>query len=185
MKDFEIITDYTEKTKNLIPSRLRGKPLFNGILESVDTQLEEFEVAAETVLTDIWLDTAAGVQLDLLGRDLGLSRRGADDETYRALLNLKIRINTGGGEPELLIAVVKELYNATSVHYIPDYPAGVIIEHDGSIGLFTLTELELDTGDFMIIDTGETLFLREPDTSAEALLDLVIPAGVSLTVNAV
>lgn len=182
MSELNKITNYATTTNSILPSRFSGKTAFPGILGINDNQLQDLEDANYEILNNIWLDTAVGSQLDLLGGILALERNGRDDETYRALLYLKVDVNTGSGEPELLIKAVKQLYGATAVHYIPNYPAGVIIEQNGAIGLFLLVELEIDDGGFLILDDGLPLYLRTTDTTAEYLLDLIVPAGVELEI---
>lgn len=182
MAEFEKINDYSITTQNIIPSRFSGKPGYEVILSSSDKQLNDLDVSGESLCCDMWIDTAEGVNLDIIGNYVGLQRFGRDDGSYRSLIKLKIDINVGSGQPELLIRAVKELYGATVVHYIPNYPAGVIIQQNGSIGLFILTEMEIDDGSFLLLDDGNPLFLREPNGSGESILDLIVPAGVELQI---
>lgn len=182
MAELGKIEDYSTTTQDLVPARFSGKPGFNGILEASDTQFNDAENANFQNFNDIWIDTALGKQLDLVGATVGLDRNGRDDESYRSLIKLKIDINVGSGQPELLIRAIKELYKATECHYVPNYPAGVIMQHNGSIALFLLTEMEIDDGTFLLLDDGNALCLREPDTTGELILDLIIPAGVELQI---
>lgn len=176
------IDDYSKTTEHLIPSRLSGKVGFSGIFHAGDIQANDTESGIYDVSEKVWIDTAEGYSLDLVGQTVGLERSGRDDETYRMLIKLKIKINIGAGEPELLIEAVKTLYTASTVHYIADYPAGVIVEHNGNIGLFLLVEMELDDGGLLMLDDGEPLNIREPDLASSYLLDKILPAGVSLEI---
>ena len=181
--ELEQISDYSVLTEKLIPARFSNKKNFvEGLLGSTNPQFNDLDEANYQIFTQVWLDTAVGVQLDFIGNLLVLDRLDRDDESYRALLQLKVSINTGAGQPELIIRIIKELYTATEVHYIPNYPAGFIIQQNGSIGLFLLTEMEIDDGSFLLLDDGNPLCLREPDTAAESILELVIPSGVDIQI---
>jgi hypothetical protein len=153
------------------------------LLEAIDPQFNELEAAAFDLFTKVWLANATGTQLDVLGIHLGLRREGRTDEMYRVLLDLKSKINTSGGTPEIIIETIKFLYNATEAHYTVDPPAKIEVEQDGIIGLLFYSPIELNGGDMLVDDVGDQLIFAEPDDLAVAILDSVIPVGVKLTVN--
>ncbi len=184
MPEFEKIADYSEVGGDLIPSRFSEKNGYNGILDSIDSQLNDLEETGYSLFLDMWVNTATGATLDIIGEYVDLLRRGRDDETYRALIKLKIAVNVGAGQPELLISIIKVIYSATIVHYKFIFPVGVEIEHNGELGLFILDTMSLYPSDpDLVLDDGEPLYLRSADTSSEELLDAVLPAGVALTIT--
>lgn len=185
------ITDYSVFDGGVSKSLIQYFQEFNEFTEMLDvlnTQFEDLEAALFQLIEDLWLTTAVGVQLDLLGEHLNLPREGRDDETYRSLLQLKAKVNAGAGTPEDLISAIVTLYGATVVNYIPDYPGKVIIEQNGTIGLFVLDDLETTpaSGSVLIETTaasgGDQIQVRQVDAGAVTVLNAVLPAGVGLTV---
>jgi len=83
-------------------------------------------------LKDQWdLDNAEGSFLDRIGKVLTEPRNGNSDESYRVILNLRKLLNTNDATVPDIIKAIKYLYSSEIVHIVPDYPAGLIIEHDG------------------------------------------------------
>jgi len=106
-------------------------------------------------LKDQWdLDHVEGHFLDRIGKVLREPRNGSDDEYYRIILNLRKLLNTNDGSIPDIIKAIKYLYSSEVVHIVPDYPAGLIIEHDGE---------------------------GTPGLNFNRLLAEVIPAGVSFS----
>jgi hypothetical protein len=84
------------------------------------------------LLKDQWgLDNAKGHFLDRIGKILAEPRNGNNDGLYRLLLGLRTMLNTANGTVNDVIKVIKFLYGSEIVHIVPDYPAGLIILHDG------------------------------------------------------
>jgi hypothetical protein len=77
------------------------------------------------------LDNVKGHFLDRIGKLLSEYRNGNTDEYYRILLKLRRLLNTNDGSIPSIIEAVKFFYSSEIVHIVPDYPAGLIIEHDG------------------------------------------------------
>jgi hypothetical protein len=83
-------------------------------------------------LKDQWdLDNVKGRFLDRIGKLLSETRNGNTDEYYRILLKLRRLLNTSNGSIPSIIKAIKFIYSSETVHIVPDYPAGLIIEHDG------------------------------------------------------
>jgi hypothetical protein len=77
------------------------------------------------------LDNIKGVILDRLGKLVNEPRDGKTDEIYRLMIRLRTLLNTTTGSVPELIKVIKFFYGSETVHIVPDYPAGLIILHDG------------------------------------------------------
>jgi hypothetical protein len=83
-------------------------------------------------LKDQWdLESVRGRFLDRIGKLLNENRNGNIDEYYRILLKLRRLLNTNNGSIPSIIKAIKFIYSSEVVHVVPDYPAGIIIEHDG------------------------------------------------------
>jgi hypothetical protein len=83
-------------------------------------------------LKDQWdLEHVKGHALDRIGKLLREQRNGATDNHYRILLKLRRLLNTSDGSIPSIITAIKFFYSSEIVHIVPDYPAGIIIEHDG------------------------------------------------------
>jgi hypothetical protein len=83
-------------------------------------------------LKDQWdIDNIKGHFLDRIGKVLDEKRNGNTDTYYRILLKLRRLLNTNDGSIPAIIKAIKFFYSSEIVHIVPDYPAGLIIEHDG------------------------------------------------------
>lgn len=78
------------------------------------------------------IDAMAGYNLDVIGRIVGYDRDGSNDTGYRVKLKLALTLESSG-TPEEIIASVRSITGASSVIYIPEYPAGFwVIPNTGS-----------------------------------------------------
>lgn len=85
----------------------KRKERIEGMLSIPLHHIAKLEDAFWQILTERWIDTAIGDQLDLLGRVVNLPRDGADDETYRALIRVEILSLRSQGRPEQLITLCR------------------------------------------------------------------------------
>jgi hypothetical protein len=96
----------------------------DGGLAEVDDQV--------LALKNQWdLENVKGHFIDRIGKLLSEYRNGNTDEYYRILLKLRRLLNTNDGSIPSVIKAIKFLYSSEVVHIVPDYPAGLIINHDG------------------------------------------------------
>jgi len=91
----------------------------------------EIENELRSMVEQYDLDKVKGVLLDRIGKILAEPRNGNDDEIYRLYLKLRTMLNTTDGSVNDVIKVIKYLYSSEIVQIVPDYPAGLIILHDG------------------------------------------------------
>jgi hypothetical protein len=106
-------------------------------------------------LKDQWdIDKGKGHVLDRIGKLLSEKRNGDTDDRYSVRLKLRIILNTNDGSVSSIIKAIKFFYSSEIVHIVPDYPAGLIIEHDGE---------------------------GEPGLNFNKLLAEIVPAGVSFS----
>lgn len=148
-----------------------------------DKQFQELADAAYAMLAGMWIDGGSGAQLDVCGIHVDMKRYGRSDNTYKSLLKLKAMANNTGGTAPVLIAMIKELYEATEVHYSIVPPAKVQILQNGLFGATVLDDFELSTGDALTLSTGDTLSIEEPDSLPEDILYDLLAGGVGLVIG--
>lgn len=104
---------------------------------------QELELVFGDLLQFRSIDTAAGVQLDLLGDIVGADRNGLSDAQYRDLIRFQAAINFSSGEAESVITATKELTESTLVKYAELFPARIVLTIDGAnINASTIRLLE-------------------------------------------
>lgn len=118
--------DHASDIRKLLIDQFKDKPIIEAILASYIKQVQDLEDALFQVLNDRWLSTAEGAQLDMLGEILGEAREGRDDTDYLQALNARIKINTGSGRVEDIIAVIKGVIGPYDVHVQEYFPAAFI-----------------------------------------------------------
>lgn len=95
-------------------------------------QLQEIENVSFDVLTDRWLNTAEGFQLNQLGLILGRPRTGdLSDAEFRQLLGVQIAKNLSSGEADRLINVAATVTGSAVVELIEYFPGFVDIGYSG------------------------------------------------------
>ena len=180
---FTKITDYDTEIRRLIAEQFKNTDVEKLFTGAINNQFEEIETVLEDLSNLLSIADSTGSQLDLIGALINLPRGARDDTSYKTLLNIKAKALNSFGQPEILIEAVKVLYNATDVQYSNDFPAGVLLEHDGAGGLFFIEELITDDTTDLLLDDGEALLVSAPDTISEDIIDVVIPAGVLATIQ--
>lgn len=153
------------------------------LLAIQDQQYNELETVFMDMLLYSHIDTAVGEQLDNIGRILDVNRSGRSDLSYRTVLTGKAVANTKSGTPETLIEVIRKIFEATVINYIPQFPAGFKIQQNGLFQLFLYGELVVNTGEFLFLNTGEQLYYSEPDTISEQVVFDLAPAGVDMVIE--
>jgi hypothetical protein len=101
------ILDGTSK----VISQYRGRPKFLSRLACYLWQIQHIEDAIFAVRNAFSPDTATGFRLDWVGAKVGQSRLGTDD-TYRALIKARIRVNRSQGKFTDFLAVGDILFTS-------------------------------------------------------------------------
>lgn len=118
------IVDYVTEGLSLLRERYKSADTLKAILTAGANRLQSFEAALFEVLNGVTdLQTAVGVQLDMIGAIVGQERFGSDDDGYRGLIALKIAENNSEGTPEDLISLARGILNPERVEYLEIYPA--------------------------------------------------------------
>lgn len=100
-----------------VAQQYRGKARIEGVLTAIVDPLQEADNALWQLATERYLFSdaeigsttvnyqAVGVQLDVIGRIIGLTRSGMTDDDYRAALKAQVRVIKSSGATEEIIAV--------------------------------------------------------------------------------
>ncbi len=93
----------------LFPAFSREKPRFSALAEAVLRQAVDLIALVPSLASGFSFASAVGVQLDELGTSVSVPRQeGWDDETYRAILLNKLKLNTWDGTNETSFSFVEE-----------------------------------------------------------------------------
>ena len=135
---------------SLFPGASREKPRFMALAEAVLRQATDFLPVISALSSAFSLDSAAGVQLDILGASCGLSRADtsagpeASDEVFRSFLQDKLLLWGWDGTNE----TVPDILNAI-------LPGGTQCDNgDGTITLRPSGSLSAPAKDLFCIPAG-------------------------------
>ena len=93
----------------LFPAFSREKPRFSVLVEAVLRQAADLIALVPSLASGFSFASAEGVQLDALGASVSVPRQeGWDDETYRAVLLKKLKLNTWDGTNETSFSFVED-----------------------------------------------------------------------------
>jgi hypothetical protein len=112
---------------SLLTDVFRGGDVNKALLSSYIKEIQALEAAAFDVIEGRQLPTAENAQLDSIGDLVGEPRLGRDDDTYRAAIKVRIRINRSQGKAEDVIDVVRLIVGAGLFDYTEVYPAGFYV----------------------------------------------------------
>ena len=94
---------------SLFPAFSREKPRFSALAEAVLRQVADLMALVPELASGFSFASAEGVQLDALGASVSVLRQESwDDETYRAILLKKLKLNTWDGTNETSFSFVEE-----------------------------------------------------------------------------
>lgn len=141
MADISKITDYYQRVvKTYILEQFKDSENINAILSLVSRQVDDLETATFELQFLYDVDNQEGVQLDMLGELLNVSRNDRTDVDYRIAIKASFGI-LNSGTPEDVCRSVKALTGSSYVEYVPEYPAAFWTLFDGS----GMTQSQLDS----------------------------------------
>lgn len=123
--------DHVEKGLSRLLSQFKDKPVIQAFLSSYLSQLDTIQEDTFYLLNNRGIDNAEGVFLDNLGKLVGESRLGRNDEDYRKAILARIYINNSDGTPINLIEILKTITKTEDVKYFEHYPANVHMSSNG------------------------------------------------------
>jgi len=133
------IADY-DVNLSLFLHQFRDSTKLQGIIKAANKSANDIETALFEIRDNFYLDTAIGIQLDILGIIFSEDRLGRDDNAYRIALKKKASLNYSG-EPESIIEVLQSIYEGTFVNYRPYYPAKFYIDSDAIVSNIGLNKI--------------------------------------------
>lgn len=146
-------TNYSTNLRLLL-EQYKDKDNLKGLIDADNVQANDIEAALFEIRNLFWIATATGVQLDIIGKIMGIERKNRTDVDYAILLTAAAAI-ANDPTPETIISALKILYDATSVIYRPFYPAKFYLFTDATI---TLPELEIISPSGVGVLFGSQLF---------------------------
>ena len=166
------IEDY-KRHLSLLMEQYKNSPKLQAVISGILEQGNAIEEAMQELYTLLSIQQAEGVQLDVIGRIVGVARGAQDDETYRLVLISWLQLQYSGTY-EAIIKGVKELSGATSVRLVPDYPAGLLVFAPGAKRELTQQQLEALAPAGVMISHGCVLV----DTAATPILQTTSGANI-------
>lgn len=118
MATIDYITDWEGRLRGRLYEQFKGKVTWTAIVQLLGRLAQDWEDAAQSVLTIISIGDSVGAQLDNLGRIVGQPRNGLDDDTYRLYLGARIIANKSNGTAEDIYRVFRALFGALGFLYI-------------------------------------------------------------------
>ena len=109
-----MITDYC----TLFSAAVRELPRFSALAQAILHQAEDLISLVPALQSAFSVDTAEGVQLDLIGETLGVQRSAAtdpSDDTYRAFLKAKLILWRWDGTNESVTSLLAEAFPEQNV----------------------------------------------------------------------
>lgn len=120
----------------------QNSPNLKGIIAASMVQANKIEAAIFEIRDLMNLDTASGINLDVLGKPWNEERGGRTDAAYRAAIRQK-KLQAFSGEPETIISILKGGYSASAVFYTPEYPGKYRVRSDADVTLTQLQEISM------------------------------------------
>jgi hypothetical protein len=117
-------TDHAARALARLAQQFKGKPKIAAVLDALNAQTQAAEDALYQLFSERAIDTAAGAQLDVLGRILGQPRESATDPEYRVRLRARMIARRSSGTIPEILAVFRALLPTADLELTPGYPAG-------------------------------------------------------------
>ena len=127
-------SDHAARAKELLISQFQ-KPRIQAMVTALCAGIQDAEDVCWQLLTERWIDTAVGVQLDGLGAILDLPRAGWVDEVYRQILRAQIlALRSKGHWVDLFKILDATGVDLTLVLAQEWFPAAITVHVDEVIG---------------------------------------------------
>jgi hypothetical protein len=125
-------TQYENEAAGRLTGQFQNLTKIDGFIRAFAHQYQLEEDAIWQLFSQRSLAAAIGVQLDMVGAVVNVSRRGRNDADYRLAIYGQIAINTSQGTPEDLIGIFNLLTNSQKSLITFVYPAevGIFSDHD-------------------------------------------------------
>jgi len=127
----ERIDDHIQRAIDALPAQWQDDANVRALAAGLASETQPLEDAIYTAIISFHIDTAVGVQLDLIGSWAGRARNGQDDEEYRRHIRAQIVMLRSSGRGEELLKITRLIlgqaggYTASTQQY---FPGAVVIE---------------------------------------------------------
>lgn len=123
--------DYSQLSLDRLLWQYRDSDKLQGLITAFAEELNLTQQDTFDIVSNMDLDSAFGVFLDIIGGYVGEPRLGRIDHDYRDAIILKIAINTSRGTPNDLLTALALATKANKTKIWEHYPVSTILETDG------------------------------------------------------
>lgn len=119
----EKITNHVERALARLPEQHKAKPKLVALLTALAGPAQGVEDALWQLLTERFVTTAIGDQLDTIGGIVGQPRNGMEDDEYRRFIRARISVRRSNGVTEDILRIVNLiLFDEGATLVIERYP---------------------------------------------------------------
>lgn len=122
------ITDHDQRILDRLLTQLKEKPVLAAFLGTYSKVLQELEDTFWDLKVKRTLDVAMAAQLDVIGHILKEPRGPLDDDDYRAVLRIKVRVLKSAGTAEQVMQIARLVLGSTGFDYREWFPAAETVE---------------------------------------------------------
>jgi hypothetical protein len=116
-----------EEAESLVLHQFTHSPKLKGLVRALAKPFQDVLNLLEELHRGGYIDKASGQRLDVLGDIIGQPRRGMNDEDYGAWINVGIKLNTGSGTSENILAIVNILYRQKPNFLMQEYQPNDVV----------------------------------------------------------
>lgn len=127
------IASHAEEALARLCELFKVQPNIRALITVWCEPIQAIEEVLYQLLTERTVEVAIGDQLDLLGKIVGQTRAGLEDDDYRRYIRARIRTNRSSGTIGDLLTISRLIVNDddASIRFDPSYPAAGIIRVSG------------------------------------------------------
>lgn len=90
-------TNVLANSNDYLIDQFKGKRVIKALIDAVALEVQALEDASFSVLEGRLLNQAEGVQLDLIGQEMGVQRFSTEDDVYKVLIGIRREVRAGAG----------------------------------------------------------------------------------------
>lgn len=131
MAQIDYVADWTKRLKSRLYTQFRHSVSWQQWATFLGDMAQDWEDAAQSLLTSLDIDASVGAQLDVIGRIVGQPRTGAVDTLYRIYLKARVLANLSTGTVENIFDVMRAMHGTDA---LPTYQGGLVKQFAVRIG---------------------------------------------------
>lgn len=175
-----VVKNHEDQAFSRLLEQFKDKPNIEALLKGWMKGVQTTEDSLFDLLNNRSIQTAFGIQLDYIGKIVGIKRGGRSDASYREAIQLQILINTSEGTPDDILEILSLITNATIVKSFPHYPVGGNLYTNGTTIPSTLASTLTKAAP---ISHGDIHVYHDPDNNAWIPPELVKEEGILVDNN--